>query len=637
MVLISSKESLSQIDSESYPNFLSVLTIQEEDAKLISVEDLLEKETSIQIRKFGGLGSSSSISIRGSSPNQVKVFIDGIPVALARSGSADLSHLSLDEFSAIEIYRGAAPASFGSSPIGGAVNLITKKVSSSEHALKFSVGSFGTLKTGLESHLHREKVQLFLSASHTESDGDYDFTDDRRTPDNPNDDIERVRQNNDLDQNHLFTKFNYKRNEDISFNFSNSYLNKKQGLAGRANLQTTHVRSQTQRNLTTIGVNIGNRNEDTSHYTLTFSRLQLKEKYKDTFGSSGELGLGKQDNNNKTGSYDFKLGFDKVIHDHWVEMTYLFKRENYRPYDELLTFQFPKSHRINHEIGIQDTMRFLNETIIFVPSIRYQLVQNRIRKEASGIHNFSNNQDNREFSHKWGLTFIASETLKLKSNISTAIRQPTLIELFGDRGTTTGNQDLKFEESLNTDIGFDWNPNYESKAIQNFNLRSAYFLQKRENLIQFVFDARGVGQAINISEGKVNGFEISNSFDIFRHFKFSQNLTLIDSEITSSQFSTDIGKQIPGIYEKTYQTKLSYTYRAFKMSYELLAQDQMFYDKTNLIQAANKNLHHLALHYKWKKLLLFFDIKNLTDEQVEDYNGWPLPGRTYLLSFKYHL
>ncbi|MGB1580295.1 MAG: TonB-dependent receptor, partial [Nevskiales bacterium] len=45
-----------------------------------SVAEIIESETGVQVRQSGGLGSYSSVSLRGASEQQVMVFVDGLPL-----------------------------------------------------------------------------------------------------------------------------------------------------------------------------------------------------------------------------------------------------------------------------------------------------------------------------------------------------------------------------------------------------------------------------------------------------------------------------------------------------------------------------------------------------------------------------
>jgi len=55
----------------------------------------LDAATGVNVRRYGGLGSFSTVSIRGSTSEQVQIFIDGVPLSSAVGGGIDLSCISL--------------------------------------------------------------------------------------------------------------------------------------------------------------------------------------------------------------------------------------------------------------------------------------------------------------------------------------------------------------------------------------------------------------------------------------------------------------------------------------------------------------------------------------------------------------
>jgi len=75
------------------------------------------------------LSSLNNLFLRGASNNQVSILIDGAPVfdPASPDRAFDLSELSLMNVQQIEVIRGSHSALYGSSSIGGVVNVITKK------------------------------------------------------------------------------------------------------------------------------------------------------------------------------------------------------------------------------------------------------------------------------------------------------------------------------------------------------------------------------------------------------------------------------------------------------------------------------------------------------------------------------
>ncbi len=91
------------------------------------VETLLRSVPGVEVVQSGGLGSQSSIFMRGANSNQVLVLLDGVRIDSATTGSTALEHIMLDSIERIEIVRGNASSLYGSEAIGGVIQLFTKQ------------------------------------------------------------------------------------------------------------------------------------------------------------------------------------------------------------------------------------------------------------------------------------------------------------------------------------------------------------------------------------------------------------------------------------------------------------------------------------------------------------------------------
>ena len=110
-----------------------VTVIQKKDIEQLfsdqtDLPEIISSNVGVKINRYGGSGSFCTISIRGSTSGQVNVYIDGVPLNLSSAGVANIEGVSLENIERIEIYRGGSPSFFGSSAIGGVVNIVTKKL-----------------------------------------------------------------------------------------------------------------------------------------------------------------------------------------------------------------------------------------------------------------------------------------------------------------------------------------------------------------------------------------------------------------------------------------------------------------------------------------------------------------------------
>src|SRR5262245_4263594 len=126
--------------------FATIVEIKKQPEEFKTVAQVLAETVGIQVRRFGGLGDFTTVSIRGSSPGQVRFFFDGVPLTRARSETVNLSDLPLDPLARIEIYRGVSPLSVGATALGGIINLVTKDPDEPGVSVLAGGGSFGTRK-----------------------------------------------------------------------------------------------------------------------------------------------------------------------------------------------------------------------------------------------------------------------------------------------------------------------------------------------------------------------------------------------------------------------------------------------------------------------------------------------------------
>lgn len=132
---------------------------------------------------FGvGTGGSGSIAMRGisSSPNtEVLVLIDGHPQYQGIFGHPLADAYVASDVEKVEVIRGPASILYGSNAMAGVINIITKK--QQEDGLKVnlgaSYGSFNTQKYFGTIGYKKEKLSVFASVNHDQTDGIRDSTD----------------------------------------------------------------------------------------------------------------------------------------------------------------------------------------------------------------------------------------------------------------------------------------------------------------------------------------------------------------------------------------------------------------------------------------------------------------------------
>ncbi|WP_437599052.1 TonB-dependent siderophore myxochelin receptor MxcH [Sorangium sp. So ce590] len=117
--------------------------------------EVLARTEGVGVRRSGGLGSSTRFSLNGLSNDQIRFFVDGVPLDFA-GFPFGIANVPVNLIDRVEIYRGVVPVRLGADALGGAVNLVTDQdVRGTHGAASYEVGSFDTHRLAATArHLH---------------------------------------------------------------------------------------------------------------------------------------------------------------------------------------------------------------------------------------------------------------------------------------------------------------------------------------------------------------------------------------------------------------------------------------------------------------------------------------------------
>src|SRR6202050_5408653 len=127
---------------------ITVITAKDIAAKQQqTLPDVLADAPGLNVLQSGGPGGQTSVFMRGTDSNHVKVLVDGIDVSDPSSptGTFDFGQFLTQDIDRIEILRGPQSGLYGSDAIGGVINVITKSGSGpAQFTADASGGSFDT-------------------------------------------------------------------------------------------------------------------------------------------------------------------------------------------------------------------------------------------------------------------------------------------------------------------------------------------------------------------------------------------------------------------------------------------------------------------------------------------------------------
>lgn len=167
-----------------------------------TVADVLASVPSLELRPNGAAAGTVGFSLRGAKAEQVLVLLNGRRVGTAQGGGVALEDLPLADVERIEVLRGGASALYGSDPIGGVINIVTKRGGDGRLRVRADYGSFDTFGLSATDGQRQARGDYRWSVEHFTQQGDFGYTDDSG--------VRRRRTNNSLQRNDLHLDGSYR-------------------------------------------------------------------------------------------------------------------------------------------------------------------------------------------------------------------------------------------------------------------------------------------------------------------------------------------------------------------------------------------------------------------------------------------
>ena len=624
------------VDTSTTPVFYHKISRSEFEGKVEDLAEVIEKQAGVQIRQSGGLGSFSSVSLRGSSAEQVMVYLDGVLLNDAAGGGVDLSNISLADVQFIEIYRGMSPINFDRASIGGVVNIKTTRTTP---GLKSNVSSgYGSFRTQKYSGFinHRPgKWDYLISGDYLSSDNNFRFKNDNGTPANPADDRWENRRNARVDQLNLLGRLGLEINPTTRLDFINKFFSKDQELPSWNNSDETETDFSTDQNISTLKWVM----DDVSSLHLnTCTRIDYLLKTEVYDDSKGHVGLGNQKNEYDTRRLAGNAFVEYQAGNNVLQCTLGAQNETYTAKDKLSRQITNKSNRFSLNAGCQDTVFLMGQRLQITPALRFEHVNDELEKAVDAMGNPVKPEDvnGSYFMPQLGAKYRLSPGVTLKANLSQYHRIPSFYELFGDRGFFLGNPELKSEKGINADAGFEILELFDLFMLKSCSGYGVIFASRIDDLISRTYDARGIGKSDNISKADIYGAECNLTVEINPYVSLTGQYTWQDTK-NDSEIMAFNGNRLPGKFRHSWLTRACFNYAGVSLTIEYISEDDMYYDTANLLPAETKSEINASLVWVRETILLSVEAKNIGNDNYEDFNGYPQPGRSYFCSVKYSI
>jgi len=595
--------------------FASVVDTETYKGHFRTLPDLISRQPGVNLRQYGGLGQLSTVSIRGSSAEQVLVLLDGIPLNTGEGGSVDMSTIPLDALERFEVVRGGGSTVYGPNAMGGVVNLSSKaQEGGPESSALFSYGSWDTLKGAATTRGAVKGVNYLLSATYLQSEGDFTFeTSEVIVGDQlvkPSE--EKTRINNDFASFDLLTRAGFSPWERLEIDLSNEFFNTDRGQPGFEENQQPFARQKHLRNMTYMRFVNPKTFGDWSRTKVTaffgYNRIHFTNPEPITSPID-------------TLSKDYAFGGDAEIEmygtflasEHLGRIGVAGQGEELR--DEVLEGQE----------GYGDQSRaiisgFLQDEIV-LPGDRVSLL-------LAGRVEASDDQETNP-TGKVGLIWRCFEQVYVKANLENVFRLPTFRELYyPDQGWIRGNPYLDPEKGVNVDLGFGIN-------LPRMFFETAGFHNDVKDTILWLPVSPFTIQPVNTGDVEIWGAEVDWEARPWDFLSLMVNYLFLDAEVEETR------EQMPGRPRHTVNARGSFQGRYGDIYAELqymsaipvtASGDVILGWRTVVDLGARLNLLALPGLRGLRAMDSFsagLDVKNVGDVSVKDVRGLPLPGRGF--------
>ncbi len=351
----------------------TVVDLEEQRGTAAGLADVLERETSVRVRRYGGRGYQSTLSVRGSNPNQVNVYMDGIPLSDAVTGELNLEDYNLDGMDRLEIFRSG---DFSGSPIGGSLNMITRRRGKQKEGarVKATAGSFKTFGAGGDV-FGGDALQYNLSARGETSDQNFTFHNDNGTPIlNDWDDFDDTRTNAQYKNYFSTLNLNGKIGRTELF-FLNDGARRKHGVPGPVPTQTEKTERRLERNTSGIGTDSKGLLVD---WLRLESRLYYTENRQRFLDPRQEFSFNQPNARRRLIQKGFHLSPTLYLLDYYQTLRIFtgvdyeqLRAEDRDRYDHLIE-RLPERTREQQTIRLEDEIAFFDERWIMTPSAEYK-------------------------------------------------------------------------------------------------------------------------------------------------------------------------------------------------------------------------------------------------------------------------
>ena len=642
------------------------------------VNQILNQTSGVQLKQTGGLGSKFQFYLNGLSGNQIRFFVDEIPVDILGS-TFNLNNVVPNLVDRIDVYKGVVPIYLGSDALGGSVNVITDKTVDSFLDASYSLGAFNTHRFALNSkhRFSKSGLTLKMTSFYNESDNDYTMYGVEFFNEDGQEVIEDVKRFHDDYQSSMinlglgFTKKKWadelmaqvyfgEVNQDIQTNFRGTVNGEAKSFETNKTGSFRYKKSKLLNNkfdvdIYTLYNEIITKEVDTSSYRYSWDgskRINI---------SGGELDYTQKaiyefDRSNFL--YRINTGY-KLAKNHKVSLNHIHSKTTQQGFNTLNisgnnVFALPSTLK-KDVTGLAYEGNFFKQKLETYCAIKNYFfnINSRKARQATDAFTFvyediTNEQQNLGYLSSFKYSILPNWFVK--TSYERGYRLPEANEIFGNGFTTVANPELVPENSNNINLGTNFNI-AQGQLSNQLNV----FYRDTENFIR-ITDGGRASQYENTFKVLIKGFDydisyLKNNFRINANFTYQQVLNNVKYPTGSTTVSFVYRQQLPqtpsffGSFSFNYnfdsllkRINLSAFYSAnYVQEYYLTYPNVSLLTYKNIIPTQFVNNLGVTTSSKDNTYNLSFEINNVLNALAYDEFNLQKPGRAFYIKLRYFL
>lgn len=609
-------------------------TFYKEDMELLGLHDLtdvVKKLAGVSVKDYGGIGGLKTVSIRNLGAQYTTVIYDDVCISNTQAGQIDLGRYSLDNVEEVSLTIGQDDNLMRSARhdvSAGVLSIMTERphLTGKSYALRIGLqaGSFGLLKPSLRywQKIGR-KTLLSLDGTFTRADGAYPFTLVNGTLH-----TKEKRYNSDVRS--------WKGEANIYHTFNDS---------SQLNAKAYYYYSE--RGLPGVVILYSNNNQERLWDENFFAQATYHKRFNQHWQLKGRL---KYNHSwNRYEDTNMKYADGKITDIARQNEYYASATSGWQP-TKTLSFSLAQDiayNTLNSNIESQPNPERFTSLTSFTARLqtkRWQINGNLLATYITEHTDMGREPaDRKRLSPSFSASFrlLNNETLFLRAMTKSTFRVPTFTDMYY---LHIGNSNLVPEKAVEYNLGLTWHKNLAKNTSFHITI-DGYYNHVRDKIV--CFPTTYVWKMTNFGKVRITGMDATAAIQLpigkYLNTELTAAYSLQNAIDLSDKNKPTYHSQIP--YTPKYSGNGSITIRTpwINIGYHINFCGERWSDPQNFDEYRLKPYadHNLTLSHQFNirttKLLLSFSIQNLTNEQYEIIQYYPMPGRNITASATWEL